>query len=140
MQVAVWIGLGIVAGLIAKPSSPRAVAPPPVMYLPTYDESVAVLVRPVPNDPSMLIPVLLGVAAAMGGGALCESYNIGKLLGLASISGFDGASATLAAGAALLVVFGYRAVAASMHARPAVSNHRRGQLRLAAPVASHQNR
>lgn len=123
MQIAVWAGLGIVAGLIARFSIPRAEPPPPLIYVPTRDDSLGAFVSPASDHGGLLIPVLLGMGAAVGGGTLGAVVDFGRLLDMGSIGGLSAANGILAAGAAILVLWGYRVAAATTGAPPAIGDH-----------------
>ena len=115
MEIAIWVSLGIVAGIIAKLSLPRSPAPPPLRFLPADDESVGMLVAPVSNRRGILLPSLLGIAAAVAGGVLGIQYEVKNLLGLGSTWGVDTASVLSAACGALVALVGYRIVAGAIY-------------------------
>jgi uncharacterized membrane protein YeaQ/YmgE (transglycosylase-associated protein family) len=76
----VWLGLGIVAGLLAK------------------------LVMPGRDPGGFIVTILLGIVGAMLGGF------IGTRLGIGSVTGFNIESVLVATGGAILVLVIYRVV------------------------------
>lgn len=80
MGFLVWLGLGIVAGLLAK------------------------LVMPGRDPGGFIVTILLGIVGAMLGGF------IGTRLGIGSVTGFNIESVLVATGGAILVLVIYRVV------------------------------
>lgn len=80
MGFLVWLGLGIVAGLLAK------------------------LVMPGKDPGGFIVTILLGIVGALLGGW------IGTQLGIGSVSGFNIESILVATGGAILVLIIYRII------------------------------
>jgi uncharacterized membrane protein YeaQ/YmgE (transglycosylase-associated protein family) len=80
MGVVYWILLGLVVGLLAR------------------------LIMPGRDRAGIIITILLGIAGAFLGGYL------GTLLGLGTVTGFNGMSLLLAVGGAVLLLLLYRVI------------------------------
>lgn len=78
MGIVTWIGLGLVAGVLAK------------------------IVMPGRDPGGFIVTILLGIAGALVGGF------IGTRLGFGGVSGFDLRSLGIAVGGAILLLFLYR--------------------------------
>jgi uncharacterized membrane protein YeaQ/YmgE (transglycosylase-associated protein family) len=78
MEILAWVGLGLVAGILAK------------FFMPG-------------NDPGgIVVTILLGIAGAVLGGFISD------YLGFGDVRGFDAPSLLIAIGGAMLLLFGYR--------------------------------
>ncbi len=78
MGILLWIVFGLIAGALAK------------------------FIMPGRDPGGIIVTILLGIVGAVVGGFL------GTLLGVGSVSGFDGRSLLIAIGGAMVLLFCYR--------------------------------